>query len=224
MDIKRLMNPNKEISPMKFSRKQTSDETIHHAVNFILSSENIKSTSCGSVDKLIGPTETIVLPKIQRITTRKIMWESYVEAFNTEDNKGKPTIGRTSFLLLCKELTLCDKLVQSSVDYVQALLLTEPIDLLQDITDKITVPSVSIKITNYLQSLSNFLKYQYPQHILKDDKNDTCCTHGLEFSLGRNGSSYDASKETKKPNDIYCYSCWSYSFVCNTLKSKLIDE
>ena len=96
------MNPNKEISPMKFSRKQTSDETIHHAVNFILSSENIKSTSCGSVDKLIGPTETIVLPKIQRITTRKIMWDSYVEAFNTEDNKGKPTIGRTSFLLLCE--------------------------------------------------------------------------------------------------------------------------
>ena len=224
LDIKRLMNPNKDFTTMKFSRKRTSDEAICHAVNFILSTENVKTTSWGSVDKLITPTETIVLPKIQRITTRKIMWESYIEAFNTEDNRGKPTIGRTSFLLLCRELTSCDELVLSSVDYVQALLLTEPIDLLQDITDKITVPSVSIKLTNYLQSLSNFLKYQYPKHILKDDNNDTCCTHGLEFCLGRNGSTYDASKETKNTDDITCYSCRFYSFVCNTLKSKLIDE
>ena len=83
-------------------------------------------------------------------------------------------------------------------------MLTEPIYLLQDITDKITVPSVSIELTMYLQSLSNFLKYQYPQYILKDDKNNTRCTHGLEFSLGRNGSSYDASIETKKTADITC--------------------
>ena len=224
MDLKKLMNPHEDLVTPKFSRKRTKDEAIEHAVKFILSSDNIKTTSWGSIDKLITPTETIVLPKIQRITTRKIMWESYSDSFRTESDRDKPSVGRTSFLLLCKELTSCDELVLSSVDYVQALLLTEPIDLLQDITDKIKVPSVSSKITLYLQSLSNFLKYQYPKHVQKDDSSDSCCTHGLQFSLGRKGSNYDALKETKDTGDISCHACRFYSFVCNTLKSKLIDE
>ena len=81
------MNPIKEITTMKFSCKRRNNQAIHHVVNFILSSENIKTTSWGSINRLISPTETIVLPEIQRITTRKIMWESYLEAFNTEHNK-----------------------------------------------------------------------------------------------------------------------------------------
>jgi len=151
------------------------------------------------------------------------MWESYLDKFHKDSNTNASRIGRTSFHLLCKELTSCDELVLSSVDYVQALLLTDSIELLQDIVDKIKVPSVSTKFTQYLRSLNAFLKYQYPKHVIKNDTDDTCCTHGLEFALGRPGSKYDDSKETKT-DTINCHECRFYSYVCNSLRSILIDE
>jgi len=65
------MNPEDDLVSLKVSRKRISDNTVENAVKFILSTDNIKTISWGSVDKLLSPTETIVLPKLQRITTRK---------------------------------------------------------------------------------------------------------------------------------------------------------
>ena len=219
IDIKKLMSMTDDIIPQKFSRKRYKDEAIEHAVKFILSEDHVRTLSWGSMDKFVSPTETIVLPKLQRLTTRKMMWESYTDYFKTKENKNKPCIGRTSFHILCKELTSSDEVVISSVDYVQALLLTEPIELLQDIIDQMTEPSIATKLSCYLQSLSTFLKYRYPKHITKSD--DICCTHGLQFALGRPSSTYDPSKETKK--DITCHECRFYSFVCHSVRSAVIN-
>ena len=222
-DLKQVMNPDANLVNLKVSRKRICDDAVEDAVKFILSTDNIKTLSWGSIDKVLTPTETIVLPKLQRIKTRKIMWETYVDEFHHDSNSNKSKIGRTSFHLLCRELTSCDELVLSSVDYVQALLLTDSIELLQDIVDKIKVPSLSTKFTQYLRSLNTFLKYQYPKHVIKDDKDDTCCTHGLEFALGRPGSKYDPSKETKTAS-IHCHECRFYAFVCDSISSSVIDE
>ena len=77
-----------------------------------------------------------------------------MEYFKTDENKKKPCIGRTSFHMLCKELTSSDEVNISSVDYVQALLLNEPIELLQDIIDQISEQNVSKQLTCYLESLT----------------------------------------------------------------------
>ena len=75
------------IIPQKFSRKQFKDESIEHAIKFILSEDHVRTLSWGSMDKVISPNETIVLPKLHRLTTRKIMWESYMEYFKTDEKK-----------------------------------------------------------------------------------------------------------------------------------------
>ena len=48
-------------------------------------------------------------------------------------------------------------------------------------------------------------------------------THGLEFVLGRPGSEYDASKETKTTS-IDCHECQFYAYVCDSINSMVTDE
>ena len=115
-DIEKVMSVDNELLAGTYSRKKVCDSTIEHAVKFILSKDNVKTISWGSTDKHISPNETIVLPKLQRIKTRKFLWESYLDYFQKEDNRLKPRLGRTSFYSMCKELTSCDELVLSSVD------------------------------------------------------------------------------------------------------------
>ena len=219
IDIKKLMSTTDDIIPQKFSRKRFKDESIEHAVKFILSEDHVRTLSWGSMDKVISPNETIVLPKLHRLITRKIMWESYMEYFKTDENKKKPCIGQTTFHMLCKELTSSDEIVISSVDYVQALLLNEPIELLHDIIDQISDLNVSKQLTCYHESLTTFLKYRYPEHIKKSD--DDCCTHGLDYALGRPNSTYKPSKETK--SNITCHECMFYSFVCHAVRIAVIN-
>ena len=64
-DLKKLMNPDDNLVALEFSRKWISDDTLEDVVKFILSADNIKTISWGSVDKLCTTTETIALPKLQ---------------------------------------------------------------------------------------------------------------------------------------------------------------
>ena len=105
IDIKKFMSTTDDIIPQQFSRKQFKDKSIEHAVKFILSEDHVRTLSWGSMDKVILPTEAIMLPKLQRLSTRKIMWELYMEYFKTDEDKKKACIGQTSFHILCKELT-----------------------------------------------------------------------------------------------------------------------
>ena len=86
IDIKKFMSTTDDIIPQKFSRKRFKDKSIEDTVKFILSEDHVRTLSWGSMDKVISPNETIVLPKLQRLTTRKIMWESYMEYFKTDEN------------------------------------------------------------------------------------------------------------------------------------------
>ena len=67
--------------------------------------------------------------------------------------------------------------------------------------------------------MTTFLKYRYPEHIKKSD--DDCCTHGLDYALGRPSSTYKLSKETK--SNITCHECMFYSFVCHAVRNAVIN-
>ena len=71
------MNPDDNLASLKVSRKRISDDTVQDTVKVILCTDNTKTPSCDSVDKIQTPTETSVPPKLQWIKTRKIMWGSY---------------------------------------------------------------------------------------------------------------------------------------------------
>ena len=55
---------------------------------------------------------------------------------------------------MCKELTSSDEVIISSADYVQPILLTESIELLQDVIDKISDPKKAKQLSQYLNLLS----------------------------------------------------------------------
>ena len=45
-------------------------------------------------------------------------------------------VGRTTFFSLCNEITYSEEVLLGSIDYVQTLRLTEPIESLQTVIDK----------------------------------------------------------------------------------------
>ena len=114
------------------SRKRKSDNSISYAVKFILHQDNVKIFLWGSVVKQLSENETIVLPKLQCITTRTNLWTHYQKGISKDenDNKGSTHIGRPTFFYVCNLIIYLEEILLGSVDYVQVLLLTEPVELL----------------------------------------------------------------------------------------------
>ena len=56
--------------PKKNSRKRKDDEAVNDLVKFLLSPDNVCTYSWGTIVKELSPHESIVLPKLQRTTTR----------------------------------------------------------------------------------------------------------------------------------------------------------
>ena len=162
-----------------------NDLAVEEAVKFLLQPDNIRTFSWGTTTKYLSNDETIVLPKLQRTTTRTNLWLRYVEYVK---GKSKDScVGRTTFFSLCNEITYSEEIALSSVDYVQALLLTEPIESLQSVIDKYFTGNKHDEMSSSLTSISQFLRYTYNNHVLLDDE---CCTHGLLYGLGRQDSTY----------------------------------
>ena len=92
-------------------------------MKFILHQDNVKIFSCGSVVKQFGENETIILPKLQRTTTRTNLWTRYKEGISNVDNddKGSTHIGRSTFFYVCNAVTYSEEIILGSVDYGLAL-------------------------------------------------------------------------------------------------------
>ena len=144
------------------------------------------------------------------------MFKKYEESNNS---KLEPHLRRTAFFQICNAITSSEEIIVGSIDYVMSLLLSEPIELMQDIVNKFFVNDTKQKFTTYLNSLTQFLKYTYNKHILLQDDS---CTHGLDYGLGRISSSYDISKEIKK--EVTCVQCRFPSYVCKTIESKIVES
>ena len=201
-----LLNDNR-----MYSRKRLSDEIIREVVHFLLSVDNVKTFSWGVISKVLSDDETIVLPMLQRTTTRTKLWEMYYESISANEDRvsnRKLFMSRSTFFLVCNAVTCSEERMIGSVDYVQSLLLTEPIEALQEIVDKYFSGDQRKMMTSYLLSITQFLKYTYTNHI---SQNDDCCTHGFHYALGRADSQYDEANEVKKKSHLYSV---SIPFLC----------
>ena len=198
------------------SRKRKSDTIVENAVKFLLHPDNVRTFSWGTTTKHLSNHETIVLPKLQRTMTRTNLWIQYQEyALRNKLDR----IRRTTFFNICNEITYSEEVLLGSVDYVQALLLTEPIELLQTVIDKYFIGEKHKEMSSSLLSLSQFLKNTYRNHVLMEDD---CCTHGIEYGLGRQDSNYIEADEIK--TSVTCIECRYPLYVCNQIQNEIIHK
>ena len=99
---------------------------------------------------------------------------------------------------------------------VNALLVAEPITVLQDIVDSLVHPSKKELMTEYLTAATLFLKYKYSQHATMTT--DDCVSHDLICVSGRD-SKFDPTVGTKQK---ICFTCNQYRFpyyACHQIRS-----
>ena len=77
---------------------------------------------------------------------------------------------------MIKDLTSSNYDIVHSVDYVQALLVTEPVEMLQQIVDTLVHTIEKEILSRYIAVTTTFLKTKYQKHVLRtDDKNKITC-------------------------------------------------
>ena len=113
------------------SRKRKDDEAVYDFVKFLLSPDNVRTYSWVTIVKDLSEHEHIVLPKLQRTTTRTNLWLRYQEHImqkigNKTMDHGR--IGRSNFFNIVKELTYSEEVLIGLVDYVQALLMSDLVE------------------------------------------------------------------------------------------------
>ena len=150
------------LSKTEFGRKSIKDEVVEEAVTFILDKENITTVSWGNIDIVLSEAETVVLPKITRRTSSKVLWDRYLEYHLAND---LPCVKKRIFYAIMKMITRSDQKILSSVDYVQSLLVNDSIENLQCMIDEIICnKDEQERLSEALLSLSLFLKYGYNHH------------------------------------------------------------
>ena len=81
---------------------------------------------------------------------------------------------------LVKHITSNDQGVLRGINYVTTRLINEPVEVLQDVIDKVIKDEKNV-LSKMLIKTTNFLKHQYASH-MDDDKD--CCSHGIDYVLG----------------------------------------
>ena len=184
------------------------EEVLHKAVNFILSKNNVVSISYGTKKVKLSKYEIIELPSLTRKRSMHDIFKAYMGTI--KDNE--KSICRASMFKLMGYLTNHDEAVLIAIDYVSAILINEPCELLQYIIDKVICPSKQKHITHLLHSAKHFLKHKYKSHVVIEDD---ICYHRLQYCLGR-------SLTTKLNNN--CQSCKFPFYVCSQLVELVKDE
>ena len=203
------------------SRKTRSthvtETMIKDAVAFILHKEHVVTISWGDKTFQLGPDENVTLPRLCRKLPPKDLWEAYRSALTSS----KEGLGRSSIYYMINDLTVSSKDVVTSVDYVQALLVAEPVEVLQEIIDSL-IPTIEVnKLTQYLSATSTFLKYRYNYHAT--EYSDDCSSHDLNYILGRKSDFYKSTNSSiHTKNGVTCTKCTFPFFVCNEIKKHVL--
>ena len=200
------------------SRSKVHPSVVRDAVAFILHKEHVITTSWGDKKFQLSPTETVILPRLCRKLTSKELWQGYL---NTKKSLKVEHLGRSTYYNLIKDLTVSNKEIVRAVDYVQALLVAEPIEVLQQIVDELAHSTDQQHLTMLLSSMLTFLKYRYNSHVLETE--DDCVTHGLPFILGRD-SKFENNTNISNKKEITCCQCKFPFYVCNELRSMVKES
>ena len=125
------------------TQAKVKENMIKDAVCYILHKDHVMTISWGERTHHLSRQETITLPRLCRKLSPKELWNGYAkrifETFGKKSDKNQ--IGRSSFYYLVTHLTCSNKVIVRAVEYVQALLVAEPITVLQDIIDSLVHPS-----------------------------------------------------------------------------------
>ena len=156
--------------------------------------------------------DIIILPCLCRKQSPLHLWRTY------QSRNIGTKVGRSTFYSIVCDLTVPSRNIAKSIDYVQALLVSEPIELLQEVVEKfVPIPSQDI-YRDYLTSVSNFLKNTYQKHAMIC--NDNSVTHDLNYILGR-VSDYENSIQTFSKSEITCTQCKFPFYVCSKIKEEI---
>ena len=118
--------------------------------------------------KELSEHESIVLPKLQRTTTRTNLWLRYQQHIIQKINNNSLDHGRivrSNFFNIVKEVTYSEEVLFGLVDYVQALLMSDLVELLESVIEKHFTGNLQKELSSNLYSLTQFLKYTYNKHM-----------------------------------------------------------
>ena len=215
-DYDNLLHGNAIGRSRKTRSTHVTETMIKDAVAFILHKEHVVTISWGDKTFQLGPDESITLPRLCRKLPPKHLWEAYRSSLTSR----KEGLGRSSIYYMIHDLTASSKDVVTSVDYVQALLVAEPVEVLQEIIDSL-IPTIEVnKLTQYLSATSTFLKYRYSYH--STECLDDCSSHDLNYILGRKSDFYKNNSSIHTKNGVTCTKCKFPFFVCNEIKKHVL--
>ena len=80
---------------------------------------------------------------------------------------------------MIKDLTSSNYDIVHSVDYVQALLVTEPVEILQKVVHTLVNTIEKEILSRYIAVTATFLKTQYQKHVLRTNDDSVTQTLGL---------------------------------------------
>ena len=148
------------------TRSKVSDDSVRTIVAFILHRDHVVQTAWGKQTFKLSNHESVTLPRLLcRKRLHLDLWNSYISSTCNLDENYTILIGKRSFYYIVNDLTTSNKVVINAVDYVQALLVTEPIKVLQDMVDSMIHTSKRDKMTKYLKATATFLKYRFNYHV-----------------------------------------------------------
>ena len=193
-------------------KKKTSfsiinDEVLETAVKFILSENNVVAMSYGSRFVKLTKTDIIQLPSLTRKKTRLQMYQDYI-SFVGDDSK---LVSRATMYKLMNYLISNDEAILSAIDYVTAILVNEPCEMLQDVIERTICSTKQTELTRNLYSARHFLKHTYKSHAVLEDN---VCYHNLQYGLGRTLGDRECNN---------CASCKYPFYVCSRIEQLLDD-
>ena len=145
-----------------------------------------------------------------------ILWQTYSSSCG---NKKSHINHNTFYNLIVKDLISSGCEMVKSIDYVQALLVVEPIEILQQIVDSLVHSTEKETLSRYLTASATFLKTWYQERALKCGNN--CVTHDLIFVLERQPKFDNIIKVHQKSDGISCLQCWFPYFICHKIKDAI---
>ena len=148
-----------------FSRMKVHEDIVKRAVEFILTEDNVVTLSWGYKKVDLSKDEVIILPKLTRRNIRENIFRGYI---NHSIESGQKKLSRASFIYILGVVTTSDEAALSAIDYVTALLVTEPCETLQSIVTKcIRDKSERKSLGEMIEITQNFLKNQCGLHFEK---------------------------------------------------------
>ena len=105
--------------------------------------------------------------------------EGYLEEVLLDNDK----LCRNTMYQVVGNITTCDEVGLSAIDYVTSSLVNETCEVLQNIISKCIESKLQDEATKLLLSARNFLKHQFADHV--SILFDNICYHSVQYGLSK---------------------------------------